>query len=155
MINFRERDKNMNTLDELLYYCREIEPVGALLLTGEWGCGKTYLIEHELKDALTDDAVVLRVSLFGISTPEEIHNAVKNVWIEVYYSVMGIDGFDEKVCEGVPLTFVSLFVICEVFHLLLEFEKEEMYSRPSAPLEPGISFPLLSKGILSMKHLRT
>ena len=27
----------MRTLDELLYYCEEPEPVGAILLTGEWG----------------------------------------------------------------------------------------------------------------------
>lgn len=93
----------MNTIDELLYYCREIEPVGALLLTGEWGCGKTYLIEHELKDALTDNAVVLRVSLFGISSPEEIHNAVKNAWIEAYCKVKGIDVVAEKVGEGQKL----------------------------------------------------
>ena len=38
----------MNTLEELLYYCNEPEPVGALLLTGEWGCGKTYLIVKTL-----------------------------------------------------------------------------------------------------------
>lgn len=93
----------MNTLDELLYYCREIEPVGALLLTGEWGCGKTYLIENELKDALTDEAVVLRVSLFGISSPEEIHNAVKNAWIVAYCKVKGIDEVAEKVGEGKKL----------------------------------------------------
>jgi Cdc6-like AAA superfamily ATPase len=90
----------MNTIDELLYYCREIEPVGALLLTGKWGCGKTYLIEHELKDALTNDAVVLRVSLFGISSPEGIHNAVKNAWIEAYCKVKGIDGIVKKVSKG-------------------------------------------------------
>ncbi|RJE47197.1 MULTISPECIES: P-loop NTPase fold protein [unclassified Dehalobacter] len=89
----------MNTIDELLYYCREIEPVGALLLTGEWGCGKTYLIEHELKDALKDEAVVLRVTLFGISSPEEIHNAVKNAWIQEYCKVKGIDGVTKKVAE--------------------------------------------------------
>jgi len=37
----------MKTIDELVYYCKEPDPVGALMLTGEWGCGKTYLIEHE------------------------------------------------------------------------------------------------------------
>ena len=63
----------MKTLDELIYYCDEIEPVGALLLSGEWGCGKTYLIEHELKAALKDKAVVIRVSLFGMENIDEIH----------------------------------------------------------------------------------
>ena len=45
----------MRTLDELLYYCEEPEPVGAILLTGEWGCGKTYLIDNDLKDALENN----------------------------------------------------------------------------------------------------
>lgn len=30
----------MNTIEELEYYCEEPQPVGALMLTGEWGCGK-------------------------------------------------------------------------------------------------------------------
>ncbi len=34
----------MDTLEELKYYCVEPQPVGALMLTGEWGCGKTYLL---------------------------------------------------------------------------------------------------------------
>ena len=37
----------MNTKDEIVYYCEELHPVGALMLTGEWGCGKTFLIEHD------------------------------------------------------------------------------------------------------------
>lgn len=31
-----------SSLRELVYYCTEPEPVGALMFTGEWGCGKTY-----------------------------------------------------------------------------------------------------------------
>ena len=46
----------MNTLEELAYYCGETEPVGALLLTGEWGCGKTYLIENELREKVKETA---------------------------------------------------------------------------------------------------
>ena len=42
----------MNTIDELVNYCHEPEPAGALLLTGEWGCGKTHIIEHDLKREL-------------------------------------------------------------------------------------------------------
>ena len=71
----------MNTLEELLYYCKEPEPVGAVLLTGEWGCGKTYLIDNELTKALGDKAHVIRISLFGITAIEEIHVAVKQAWI--------------------------------------------------------------------------
>lgn len=71
----------MKTLDELLYYCEEPEPVGAILLTGEWGCGKTYLIDNELTEALGDKAYVIRISLFGITAIEGIHVAVRQAWI--------------------------------------------------------------------------
>ncbi|MBD5500937.1 MAG: ATP-binding protein, partial [Lachnospiraceae bacterium] len=74
----------MNTLNELLYYCEEPEPVGAVLLTGEWGCGKTYLIDNELKEALENKAHVIRISLFGVTTIERIHMAVKQAWISEY-----------------------------------------------------------------------
>ena len=30
--------------------------VGAVLLTGEWGCEKTYLMDTEMKEALKDKA---------------------------------------------------------------------------------------------------
>jgi len=48
----------MKTLEDLLYYCNEPEPVGAILLTGEWGCGKTYLIEHDLKETLSEKSIL-------------------------------------------------------------------------------------------------
>ncbi|EEF94501.1 hypothetical protein CATMIT_00851 [Catenibacterium mitsuokai DSM 15897] len=38
----------MDTLEELENYCKIEHPVGALMLTGEWGCGKTYLLDEEL-----------------------------------------------------------------------------------------------------------
>lgn len=87
----------MNTIDELLYYCHEIEPVGALLLTGEWGCGKTYLIDHQLKDSLAGKAIVVRVTLFGISSAEEIHSAIKAAWMSEYCKEKGIDSITDKI----------------------------------------------------------
>ena len=69
----------MNTIDELLYYCNEIEPVGALLLTGEWGCGKTYFIadlleKHYGKDYRKDD--VIWVSLYGLSDINQVQRKI-------------------------------------------------------------------------------
>ena len=57
----------MSTLNELIHYCNENNPIGALLLTGEWGCGKTYLIEKDLTRALEKTHVIVKVSLFGIT----------------------------------------------------------------------------------------
>ncbi len=71
----------MDVLKELEYYCNLKNPVGALLLTGEWGCGKTYLIEHELKERLEKTHVILRISLFGIDSLEAVNMAVKKSWM--------------------------------------------------------------------------
>ena len=90
----------MKTVDELVYYCHECEPVGALLLSGEWGCGKTYLIEHELKNALADTSVVLRISLFGMTLPEEIHIAFRREWMTEYCKIKGVDKVAKKICQG-------------------------------------------------------
>lgn len=90
----------MKTIDELVYYCMECEPVGALLLSGEWGCGKTYLIEHDLKKALIDKAVILRISLFGLTSPEEIHVAVRLRWMEEYFKVKGFSKITRKIGQG-------------------------------------------------------
>ena len=42
----------MNILEELKYYCEEPKPVGALMITGEWGCGKTYLL-NQIRNIVT------------------------------------------------------------------------------------------------------
>lgn len=72
----------MNTIKELSYYCKQDNPVGAFLLKGEWGCGKTYLIDKTLKDELKSTHIIIRVSLFGISSIDELHHAVKMNWID-------------------------------------------------------------------------
>lgn len=54
----------MDTLEELLYYCNEPEPVGAFLL---------------------------RISLFGLSSLEEVHAAVKQAWMEAYCKNKGMN----------------------------------------------------------------
>ena len=71
----------MNTLEELTYYCNESQPVGALMLTGQWGCGKTYLLNNILTDTLKDTHIILRVSLFGMESIEEVKGEVKRCWL--------------------------------------------------------------------------
>lgn len=49
----------------------------ALVLYGEWGSGKTYYCEHDLKAALNKmDVKTCRVSLFGVSNYDEALNRV-------------------------------------------------------------------------------
>lgn len=71
----------MSTLQELVRYCTEEQHFGALLLTGEWGCGKTHLIEKELAEALKSTHFIIRVSLLGLDSVSALNNAVKKQWL--------------------------------------------------------------------------
>ena len=87
----------MNTLEELKYYCAELQPVGALMLTGEWGCGKTYLLNNSLADELKNECVFLRVSLFGMESIEEVKKEVKQCWLRTVAELnTPISGWTEK-----------------------------------------------------------
>ena len=79
----------MSSLDEMIHYCNEPDPVGALMLTGEWGCGKTYIIENDLTKALKDTHIIVRVSLFGLDTAKSLRDAVRRRWFEVCIPFLG------------------------------------------------------------------
>ena len=56
-----------------------------LVLHGEWGSGKTYYCENDLKAALKDiDVKTCRVSLFGVSDYDEICNRVLASRLHIY-----------------------------------------------------------------------
>lgn len=74
----------MDTLEELEYYCNIDHPVGALMLTGEWGCGKTYLLNTELIQRLKKTHIFLRISLFGVMSIEEVKTEVLKKWLNAY-----------------------------------------------------------------------
>lgn len=89
----------MDTLQELINYCKEPEPVGALLLTGEWGCGKTYLVEQSLKEELKNSHIFVRISLFGINSVEIFHERVKQQWILSCEKFWRIFEFNKKTTD--------------------------------------------------------
>lgn len=89
----------MTTLQELVYYCNEPDPVGALMLTGEWGCGKTYLLEHILKEELAETHIILRISLFGVSSIEAIEKNVHSAWVNAYLEDKGWDAKSETLIK--------------------------------------------------------
>lgn len=47
----------------------------AIMITGPWGCGKTYYAEHALKDVLEKrNQKIVRVSMFGVASPDEFYD---------------------------------------------------------------------------------
>lgn len=71
-------------VDELVEYCTKDYHSGALLLTGGWGCGKTYFIEHVLREELEENYILIRISLFGIDSVNTLNSLIKNKWIYRY-----------------------------------------------------------------------
>ena len=58
--------------DGILNYLK-MESTGALMVSGEWGCGKTYYINHVVIPALKEAGYTpIMVSLFGIESVYEI-----------------------------------------------------------------------------------
>lgn len=72
----------MATIDELVYYCHEENSFGALMLIGKWGCGKTYLIDHDLSEKLGKEFIIIRVSLFGETSIESINQKIQKAYFQ-------------------------------------------------------------------------
>ena len=79
----------MGTLQEVIRYCNEERHWGALLLTGEWGSGKTYLIEKQLAEALAETHFIVRVSLLGVDSIKGLDGAVRKQWLSVCTPFLG------------------------------------------------------------------
>lgn len=64
------------TVEELITYVEDDDIANrfAIALYGEWGSGKTYFIENQLRPALKERGYkMVRISLFGVSNREEIY----------------------------------------------------------------------------------
>ena len=155
----------MSTLNELEYYCHEENSFGALMFTGEWGCGKTHLIENELADALGENFIIIRVSLFGESSVESINRKVQKAYFqEVMLNMGGLikglpgvpDDKTSKIGDGITKTTEKIEEVSEKiskskFGKVIHFASEMAKKLPGAdkilalnpsdciPIEPTIA----------------
>ena len=68
-------------------YLADKENPYALMLTGEWGCGKTYFVEHALTEKLEDDESrhpVVVASAYGAKDLAELCGAIESGFISKY-----------------------------------------------------------------------
>lgn len=78
--------------DTILNYVFDSRRNQAVLLTGEWGCGKSYFAEKELIPEIKKNGYqVFRISLYGISNVESIQDIIMS---EILYSI--IEGHVQK-----------------------------------------------------------
>lgn len=67
-------ESNQRIADYLHNYCQFDEPGFAVLMQGEWGCGKTWLVKRLQSDGTIPDAIY--VSLYGISSKSELDSSL-------------------------------------------------------------------------------
>lgn len=68
----------MTAYNELIGYIDSKETCGAMLLTGQWGCGKTHLINNLIKQTAVDGKyVMIVISLFGVDSITMLNNKIK------------------------------------------------------------------------------
>ena len=73
---------NVDMQGEILNYINRNETTGALLLTGKWGCGKSYLVKKIAKDQEKDKkAAMAIVSLFGLDSVAAVNKSVKDMYL--------------------------------------------------------------------------
>lgn len=77
----------MNVSDELKIYINRKEHTGAFLLTGKWGCGKTYLIKKLKSEIDSDNKVMLIVSLFGIDSVDMLTKTIKEQVLKLFLGI--------------------------------------------------------------------
>lgn len=54
----------------------------AIMLDGEWGCGKSFFVKDVLIPKLQDTRIAIYVSLFGLKNVEEISTAIFSAIIQ-------------------------------------------------------------------------
>lgn len=75
--------------NELNLFIRSEENNGALLITGEWGCGKSYLIKKYVDDLNSKKEFAIAViSLFGVDNIASLNAKVRDAYLEFTSSVL-------------------------------------------------------------------
>ncbi len=90
----------MDVREEILDYVNRNELTGALLLTGPWGCGKSYLVKEIAKELNSSKkAAVATISLFGLDSVAAINKRVKDEYVG--FMLGGIGKTVRKVSKAV------------------------------------------------------
>ena len=80
----------MNIKNEIREFINADENNGALLITGSWGCGKSYLVKSLVNDFNQgNEFAIAIISLFGIDSISMLHERIKDAYLEFISGLFG------------------------------------------------------------------
>lgn len=120
-------------IEEITRYIKSEYTLGALLINGEWGCGKTYFIENSImsKTELTNNYIFLKISLFGLCNIQDLDNKIKLSYLTAKSKYENINSSLTKVANLIrsaakfhpaadtlaginPLAFIEISNTCKI-----------------------------------------
>lgn len=84
MVQKKNQNKENHPIEEGVNNYLSMNTSGALLVTGDWGCGKTYYFKNELFNKITEKGsfIPIIVSLFGLTELKEIPERVLYAYLD-------------------------------------------------------------------------
>ncbi|MCO7504228.1 MULTISPECIES: P-loop NTPase fold protein [unclassified Pseudomonas] len=79
---------NENIEKNLQHYLNSKHSSQAILLTGNWGCGKTHFINYFISNNKSEELKLIKVSLFGLHRISEVEDRI----LGFFYPVMNLKG---------------------------------------------------------------
>jgi Cdc6-like AAA superfamily ATPase len=121
-------DKNKHIRDYLSYYISlSHAPHYAVMITGPWGIGKTFLIKKLLAERFKDGKEYIYLSLYGLSSRDDLDVAL----FQAAYPLLG----SKTVKVGARLSMAALKTLSKFYHVELpDFKVSDLASRPTAVL---------------------
>ena len=102
-------------LEEGIFNYLRMENNGALLVTGPWGCGKSYFFENELFDKFKNEGFKpIRVSLFGMRSLDDLINDIASEFAKNYYdkkSKKAIISYADYFFKSINIKFRNSWII--------------------------------------------
>lgn len=92
----------MNTREEIIDFIDNKELTGAMLISGKWGCGKTYLIKELVKKLNAEKKYAIAIiSLFGVESVSALVQIAKSEYLNLRSTFLG------KAARKVSKGFIS------------------------------------------------
>lgn len=143
---------NKHVINYLDYYLSLKNPEYAVLITGDWGIGKTFLIKHyikqrEEKKKVEKEKKIIHVSLNGLRSGFEVDEAItkelypvlKNKWIKTIASVGEASIKRVAKAQGLELNSLSMKTLSNLRQSNITYIFDDL-ERCSMPLEDILGY---------------